>query len=679
MFVNSVFDCLFLDPGHTAMPRSHGNNVRLQQGVITLQSLLLLFAGGLLVVLLLAAFVSSYSYFRSYVADQLEAHARDGATATGLSLSNAIDGSDPAASRSLIDAVFDSGKYLSIKYVDHEGVVVAGRSMALKTQVAPEWFLAVAELPVSVAEAEVVRGWQRLGKVRVVSHPGRAYDDLWRILVALCVSALVIGGAGLAALFVLLRVLLRPLKALEVQAHALGQRNFGPRIHMRSTRELNRVTEAMNQMANDLGRLFEGQGKLIQHLRKVNNEDPVSGLASRLAFDQRLKVEVESEEKAAPGVLVLIQLGYFNDYSQAYGQREADGLLWEVGVGLREFVAYHVESFAGRRTGAEFAVFLPGASLSDASAWAQELLADLEQRYAALAAPMDTVVYAGLAPARKGETSRALLAAADESLTEASKKGESGVVMASTGNGSHHDMEAWRIIITNAIRQQNLAMWLQPVVAGKNRNLLHYQVFSRLRTAEGDLRAGLFVPVAERLGLIKEIDRLLVAHALEHLEAHPGRVLAISLGRGSVADAGFRVDLLAMVADAGEVSARLMVGIPELAMSYHRSAATALVMALYRAGVPVLVDRFGVGGVSFSYLKNLPFRAMRIDNSFVHDLDQHEENRFWVESVIGIARSRGVRVFATGVETAAEYSVLCELGIDGAMGYHLGRPFAADE
>ncbi|HAC30609.1 MAG TPA: GGDEF domain-containing protein, partial [Marinobacter hydrocarbonoclasticus] len=105
---------------------------------------------------------------------------------------------------------------------------------------------------------------------------------------------------------------------------------------------------------------------------------------------------------------------------------------------------------------------------------------------------------------------------------------------------------------------------------------------------------------------------------------------------------------------------------------------SALVRELSRLGVPVLVDRFGVGGVPFSYLKRLPFRAVRIDHSFIHNLDRHDENRFWLESVVGIAHSRGVKVYATGVETAAEYSVLCRLGIDGAMGYHLGRPFAAD-
>src|SRR5690606_39473875 len=95
------------------------------------------------------------------------------------------------------------------------------------------------------------RGWSRLGKVRVVSHPGRAYDDLWRITLGLVLSALVIATGGLLGLFLLLRRALKPLKEVEAQARALGQRDFRKRVSIRSTRELNRVTEAMNQMADD--------------------------------------------------------------------------------------------------------------------------------------------------------------------------------------------------------------------------------------------------------------------------------------------------------------------------------------------------------------------------------------------------------------------------------------------
>jgi len=649
-----------------------------ERGAASLQGLLLVFTGGLLLFVLLAGLVTSYGYFRSYVADQLTVHARDGATAIGLSLSNAIDGADPVASSSLIDAAFDSGRYLVIEYRDHGGELIAGRHARLQSS-APDWFVALAALPAPAAEAEVTRGWSRLGTIEVISHPGRAYDDLWRISLSMLLGVVVIGTGGLMVLYLLLQRLLQPVKALEEQARALSRRDFRKRISVRSTRELNQVTAAMNQMASDLGQLFEGQGKLIQHLRQLNDEDPVTGLASRSAFDQRLKAELQSEEKAAPGVLVLVQLGYFLDYNRALGREEGDQLLKQVATRIRQFAGLHVGAFAGRRTGAEFAVFLPGSSAADVRVWSTALIRELDAIYAELAAPMDTCVHAGLAVATGGEHLRDLLAGADEALRAAQQRDESCCWLADDGAASHHNMETWRTIISSAVQDNRLSLWLQPMVAGSDQSLCHYQVFSRINTPDGALKAGLFVPMAERLGLIMDIDRMLVQQALARLRVQPEETLAISLGNASVADPDFREQLLAILGSAPEVLHRLWVGVPEQAIHYYRKDVGLLVRRLVRSGVPVLVDRFGVGGVSFSYLKTLPFSALRIENSFIHGIDGHAENSFWLESVIAIAHSRGVKVFATGVETAAEYSLLCKLGIDGAMGYHLGRPQAAED
>lgn len=649
-----------------------------EQGAATLRSLLLVFTGTLLVAVLVAAFATSYGYFRSYVSGQLAGHARDGATAIGLSLSNAIDGSDPVAAASLIDAVFDSGRYLSVSYRNHQGEQIAGRARALSDVTVPAWFRSVAELPLPVAEAEVVRGWRRLGTVQVISHPGRAYQDLWRITLVLIASSVVIGGIGLFVLYLLLRRTLRPLHDLEQQAQALGQRDFRRRVPVQSTREINRVTDAMNQMAGDLGHLFEGQAKLIQHLRRVSNEDAVTGLASRTAFDQRLKVEVESEEKAAPGVLMLIQLAGFAGFNQAYGRSEGDRLLLRVAGVLSEFVVAHVGAFAGRRAGAEFALFLPGVLPADAGVWCRQLVESLDGLYADLAAPMDTAVHGGLASTREGHDARDLMVAADEALRVAQTGEVSGCHQVAPDRNGHHSPDAWRVIIQRAIRDDTLSLWLQPMVHEDRLVPVYHQVFSRIETPDGPLKAGVFVPMAERFGLIAGIDRLLVQRVLAMLVEHPEQPLAMSLGSASVASESFRRELLDELARAGPVVRNLWLGISEHTIQHHRTAVGLLMRSLGRLGVPVLVDRFGVGRVPFSYLRNLRFQALRIDNSFIHDIDSHDDNRFYLESVLAIAHSRGVKVFAAGVETAAEYSVLCGLGIDGAMGYHLGRPFAAD-
>ncbi|MBW7471259.1 EAL domain-containing protein [Marinobacter sp. F4218] len=660
------------------MARKHTCIHRTQCGAATLRTILLLFTGSLLVLVLVVGFVTSYGYFRTYVSEQLAGHARDGATAVGLSLSNAIDARDPVAAASLIDAVFDSGRYLSVRYLNHQGREVAGRAMTLSDSGVPSWFRAFADLELTVAEAEVVRGWSRLGKVEVVSNPGRAYTDLWRITIGLVASTAIIGGVGLFALFLLLKRTLRPLRALERQAQALGNRDFRQRVTVKSTREVNQVTAAMNQMADDLGQLFEGQAKLIQHLRRVNNEDPVTGLASRSAFDQRLKVEVESEEKAAPGALILVQLWDFSAYNQTYGRSEADRLLLRAAVVVNGFVAAHMGSFAGRRNGAEFCIYVPGAMPADAGIWCQDLVAELDGVYADLAAPLETAVHAGVARTGEGRGIRELLAAADEALRLAQANEETGCHLAETEKEGHHNLETWRVIISQAIREQNLSLWLQPMVSEHQSQPVYHQVFSRIDGPEGPLKAGAFIPMAERFGLISDIDRLLMQRVLKRLAERPDEPLAVSLSSASVASESFRKEMLAMLEEAGSPAENLWIGISEHTIHHHRTAVGLLVKALVRLGVPVLVDRFGVGGVPFSYLRNLSVQALRIDNSFIHDIDTHDDNRFYLESVVSIAHSRGVKVFATGVETSAEYSVVTKLGIDGAMGYHLGRPFAAE-
>jgi len=661
------------------MARMHDCRLpRRQRGAISLRSLLLLYTGSLVLLILLAGLVFSFDRFRDYVADQLAGHARDGATAVGLSLSNAIDGRDPVAAASLIDSVFDSGRYLSVRYLDHQGQQIAGRESAMTDGEVPAWFVSLADLPLPVGEAEVVRGWSRLGRVEVISHPGRAYRDLWHVATGMILGTLVLGGLGLSLLFWMVRHTLRPLKAIEKQAEALGRRDFRKRIDVHSTRDLNQVTRALNQMADDLSMLFEGQAKLIQHLRRVSNEDPVTGLASRAAFDQRLKVEVESEERSAPGVLFLVQLDAFSHYNQTYGRAEADRLLLRVAGVINQFVRSHTDAFAGRRTGAEFAIFLPGVTQADGVVWCQQLVEALDGTYADLAAPMDVMVHGGVAQAQGDRRSGELMAAADEALRRAQASAQSGCCAADAEREGHHSRETWRAIIRQAVRDDRVSLWLQPMVFNGDGQLVYHQVFSRLVTDEGELKASVFVPMAERFGLIEQIDRMVLKRSLALMRRQPAAHLAMTVSASSVASEAFRTDMLRELEAAGDVRQRLWVGISEQTVHHHRTAVGLLVRALNRLKVAVLVDRFGVGGVPFSYLRNLRFQGLRIDNSFIHDIHNHDENRFYLESVVAIAHSRGVKVFATGVETAAEHEVLRKLGVDGAMGYHLGRPFQAD-
>lgn len=644
-----------------------------QLGIMTLRGVLLAFTSGLILALLVASMTVSFDRFRDYISGQLQWHAQDAATAIGLSLSNAIDGRDPIASASLIDAVFDSGRYLQIRYSNHAGALIAGRRASLQGMGVPGWFVRLADLPAPVGEAGVVRGWQRLGNVSVISHPGPGYRDLWRISGGIVLGTLIIGGVALAALFWLMTRILRPLAALEAQAEAIRHRDFRRRVTFSSTREMNRVTHAMNQMADDLGQLFEGQAKLVQHLRHINNEDSVTGLASRRGFDQRLKVEVESEERAAIGALALLKLSEFAEVNQRFGREQADHLLGQVADHLTAFTLAHPGSFASRRMGAEFAIFLPGVALSDALHWIRALIVELDGLYADFSRPIATAIHGGVAETRGSTIASDLLAACDEALRRAQVESDSNCCSAAVAAASHYGGETWRDLLTRALDEQRVALWHQPLVATDGTTVIQHQVFSQLMIEENWVKAALFVPMAERFGLMPRLDMIVLDKTLSWLQKTPGKVLSQTLGHSSVADDEFQRNYLARIGESPDRD-RLWVGIPEHSVHHHRVKVGLLVRNLRKLGVAVVVDRFGVGGVPFDYLRNLPFQALRIDHSFIHDIHRHEGNRFYLESIVTIAHSRGVKVFVSGVETAQELAFIQTIDIDGAAGYHLGRP-----
>ena len=646
---------------------------------ITLRTLLLIFTGALVLLLLVVSMVISVSKFHDYLVDELEAQTRDAATAIGLSMSNAIDATDPVAVGSLIDSIFDSGEYLVVEFIDHDETVVAGRAQALTDLGVPLWFVDMVDLPRPEGVASVMKGWQWLGQVRVVGDPGNAYRDLWQVSQWLVLSSIAIGVAAIIILYFLLGRLLRPLRAVERQAEAIGHRDFRRRTHIRSTRELNQVTRAMNQMTDDLEQLFAGQAALISHLRKLNNEDALTGLASRNAFDQRLAVEAVTEEGRRPGSLMLLQVSGFADFNQRVGRLEADALLVSLAVQLQTFIDGHAGSFAGRRGGTEFAVFIPGGAPDDALIWGRQLVDDLQAVCVEFAgegehALAELLVHGGVAGTGDGVSVRALFETVDTALRRAQTEGVPHCELADVASEVHHSAEDWHRMLARALDSEAIWLWQQPVVAVADESVLYHQVFSRLLIAREWVRGNVFAPVAERFGLIGKLDLMVVERALARLRQDPAAVVGVTLGVSSLTLPDIASRLRSLMEAAGPATGRLWVGVPEPALHYHRQEAQAFIRQLRRTGANLVVDRFGVGGIPFSYMRNLSIQALRIDSSFVHGIDQHDENRFFLESVVTIAHGRGVKVYAAGVETESEWRTLQSIGIDGATGYHLGRP-----
>lgn len=189
------------------------------------QQLILLIAG-LVLLLFAGTLVISVDNTRGYLESQLGSHAQDAATSLGLSATTHVDEGDQAMVTAMVNAMFHRGDYLLIRFETLDGEAWLERSTESLVDGVPGWFVRLFPLDPPQRSATMMSGWRQVGRVVVKSHPGLAYGQLWqttrqtlKLFVIGALLALLAGAIGL-------RLLLRPLRDVEIQAEAICNREF---------------------------------------------------------------------------------------------------------------------------------------------------------------------------------------------------------------------------------------------------------------------------------------------------------------------------------------------------------------------------------------------------------------------------------------------------------------------
>lgn len=188
-----------------------------------------------------------------------------------------------------------------------------------------------------------------------------------------------------------------------------------------------------------------------------------------------------------------------------------------------------------------------------------------------------------------------------------------------------------------------------------------------------------FIPVAERIGLVGDIDQLVTRLSLDHLAAGrrglgEGAVISINASVKELADPEWVDGLLLLAARAGVVTSRLEIEVTETAVMENLDRTALVLHDLRRRGVKVAIDDFGAGYASLSYLKHLPADILKIDQSFIRDLADNPRSRSIVAAIIDLAHQLDMEVVAEGVETAEIARILTDIGCDIGQGWYFARP-----
>ncbi len=241
--------------------------------------------------------------------------------------------------------------------------------------------------------------------------------------------------------------------------------------------------------------------------------------------------------------------------------------------------------------------------------------------------------------------------------------------------GLHEQMAELAMLddIRHALEEDRFVLHGQPIVDLATGRTAHHEMLLRMVDRNGELvLPGRFLPVAERHGVIIDIDHWVLRSALAI--AASGRPVAINLSAHSFADPGLTRRFADLMHDSGADPADVIIELTETALVQSDAAAALFVQTASTLGVRIALDDFGTGYGSFSYLKHLELHCLKIDIEFVCDVATNPASQRVTEAVVGLARGFGLKTVAEGVEDASTLGLLASLGVDYVQGHALGMP-----
>jgi diguanylate cyclase (GGDEF)-like protein len=426
---------------------------------------------------------------------------------------------------------------------------------------------------------------------------------------------------------------------------------------------------------------LERAEKTESELRFLADHDSLTGLLNRRRFRAELDQYVSFTARyGGRGAVMVID----ND---KLGHQAGDRLIRRVADVLRERV--RGTDLVARLSGDEFAVLMPQTDTAGALQLGEDLRSQVADGFSQSAetAPASISVGITMFGGQAAAASEAVLLAADQAMYQAKEEGRNRIMLFNAP-GEAADVaqraQTTSARIRDALTQNRLSLATQPIRSLADGGIERYELLLRMTGESGELLpAASFIEVAERSGMVQELDRWVVARALE-LMAERQRAgnpvsLHMNLSGASMTDLSV-LEFIERRLDEGEADpARCTFEITQTARVEDYDTAAGFADRLTEFGCEVAIDDYGAGFGPFAYLKKVPFDVIKIDGTFVRDMSHNDADQLVVKAIVEIARGLGKQTIAEFVEDEVTTNLLREYGVDMAQGFHLGRPVDAAE
>jgi len=553
------------------------------------------------------------------------------------------------------------------------------------------WELVAASAVIAVvasAAALLLFSWQQ----RIGDRYGSAYQAGAAVVMGLAISGMHYTGMAAAGF---------PEGTVCLSANALGGDTLGALVVLASVTML-----AVTLFTSILdARLQDKTVRFIEALRASNVQlqsankalqrhayvDTLTGLASRLAFDGRLARAVAHRRIEPSDIrrgqhrlsVVSVDLDGFRTINDSLGHAAGDSVLKETASRLRG--AAHDNDLVARVGADAFLVLMEdAASVEDCVVQARRFIEVLARPFEVAGRQVELSGSVGISVYPDHGEPGALVAYADAAMRVAKRSGGGTYALfdAKMDVGALKQLDLQNDL-RHAIERGQLALHYQPKIDARSGQVRGVEALLRWRHPQhGMVSPAVFIPIAERSGLIHGLGNWVIDEACRQMQAWADAGMRMRVAINISVHQLRRGDLVARIEQALDRhhvgASQLMCEITESAVMDDVSGTLRTFEGLERIGVYLSIDDFGTGYSSLSYLRQLSAKQLKIDRSFVNDLDSSGDARAIVDAVIHMAHALGLRVVAEGVETSGQRDVLVQLGCDELQGYYFAKPMPAD-
>lgn len=434
-------------------------------------------------------------------------------------------------------------------------------------------------------------------------------------------------------------------------------------------------------IAGFVSRRVAGQAKLLAAQAMY---DPLTGLANRSLLHDRIEHEIERAKRTGTSFgVALMDLDRFKEVNDTLGHNVGDELLREVGYRLKKTI--RAEDTVARLGGDEYVVVIHDLGPRGIQSISKKILAALDNPFHWQDQSIDVSASLGFAlyPSQCTDAS-GLIRCADIAMYVAKRSGKGYALYAPDQAPANRSDLSLKSELREAIQSDQLCLYYQPQINHGSLRVEGLEALVRWNHPQrGFLGPDEFIPLAEEAGLIGPLTHWVLKTALRQLVAlrRNGHALnmAINLSARNLQDMELPASIRALLAESGVPPANLTLEITESAVMANPNDGLTILTELDRMGVKLAIDDFGTGYSSLAYLKRLPVDELKIDKSFVMDMEANENDAVIVRSTIDLAHNLGLKVTAEGVETRDAWDTLSILGCDYSQGYLMGRPMPVEK